>query len=80
MSECFAVFLSQRNLDLGITCHKAKQGTRLFFWDSTAYRHFYNLVTKESFPDKLDLSTLYGALEAMEVDASTNVVSTFTVP
>ena len=80
MSKCFAVFLSQRLLDLRITWQKAKQGTSLFFWDSTGYRPFYNLVTRESFPDKPDLSTLSGGLEALEVDASTNVVFTITVP
>ena len=46
------------------------------FWDSTGKRYIYNLMTKERFSDKPNLSTLCKTLEAMTVHASTNDVST----
>ena len=50
------------------------------FWDSTAKRYIYNLVTKERFCDKPDLSTLSKTLQTMEIHTSTNGVSTIAIP
>ena len=49
------------------------------FWDSTGKRYIYNLVTKERFFDKPNLSTLSKRLEAMKIHASTNGVSTIAI-
>ena len=49
-------------------------------WDSTGKRYIYNLVTKERFYDKPNLSTLSKTLEAMKIHASTNGVSTIAIP
>ena len=46
------------------------------FWDSTDNRYFYNLVTKERFCDKPNLSTLSKTLEAMKIHAGMNGIST----
>ena len=50
------------------------------FWDSTEKPYIYNLVTKERFYDKPNLSTLSKTLEAMNIHASTNDVSTIAIP
>ena len=50
------------------------------FWDSAGKRYFYNLVTKEMFCGKPNLSTLSKTLEAMKIHASTNGVSTIAIP
>ena len=50
------------------------------FWDSTRKRYIYNLVSKERFCDKPNLSTLSKTLEAMKIHASTNGVSTIAIP
>ena len=50
------------------------------FWDSTARRSIYNLVTKERFCDKPNLSTLSKTIEAMKSLASMNGVSTIALP
>ena len=82
MSKGFADFLSHRIPGLKSTCRKA----RLFvgqadpFWDSTGKRHIYNLVTKERFCDKPNLSSLSKTLEAMKIHASTYGVSTIAIP
>ena len=58
--------------------HAAKQN---FSWDkSTPSRiQTYNLVTKERFCDKTNLSTLSKILEAMNIHATTNGVSTIVI-
>ena len=82
MSESFADFLSKRMSSLKSTCRKAKLSMRpvYLFWDSIGKRHIYNLVTKERFCDKLNLSTLFKTLEALKIHASTNGVSTMAIP
>ena len=50
------------------------------FWDSTGKRYVYNLVTKERFCDKPNLSTLSKTLETMKIHAITNGVSTIAIP
>ena len=82
MSKGFADFLSRRIPGLRPTCRKARlfMGQVYPFWDSTGKRYIYNLVTKERFCDKPDLSTLSKTLEAMKIHASTNGVSTIAIP
>ena len=78
----FADFLSHRIPGLRSTCRKAKlfMGQIFPFWDSTGKRYIYNLVTKERFYDKPNLSTLSKTLEAMKIHASMNGVSTIAIP
>ena len=82
MSKGFADFLSHRIPGLRSTCRKAKlfMGQVFPFWDSTGNRYIYNLVTKERYCDKPNLSTLSTTLEAMKIHASTNGVSTIAIP
>ena len=82
MSTGFADFLSHRIPGLRSTCRKAKlfMGKVYPFWDSTGKRYIYNLVTKERFCDKRDLSTLSKTLEAMKIHASMNGFSTIAIP
>ena len=82
MSEGFADFLSHRIPGLRSTCRKARllMGQVYHFWDSTGKRYIYNLVTKERFCDKPNLSTLSKTLKAMKIHASTNGVSTIAIP
>ena len=82
MSKGFANFLSQRIPGVRSTCRKARLfiGKVYPFWDSTGKRNNYNLVTKENFCDKPNLSTLSKTLEAMKSHASTNGVSTIAIP
>ena len=82
MSKSFADFLSHRIPALRSTCRKAKlfMGPVFPFWDSTVKRYIYNLVIKERFSDKLNLSTLSKTLGAMKINASTNGVSTIAIP
>ena len=49
------------------------------FWDSRGRRYIYNLVTKDSFCDEPNLSTLSKTLEAMKSHASMNGVSTIAI-
>ena len=49
------------------------------FWDSTAKRYIYNLVTKERFCNKPDLSTLSKTLQEMKIHNSTKGVSTIAI-
>ena len=72
MSKSFADFLSHR-----ISCRKAKlfMGQVYPFWDSTGKRYIYNLVTKERYCDKPNLSTLSKTLEAMKTHASNSYAS-----
>ena len=82
MGKGFADFLSHRIPGLRSACRK----TKLFmvqvfpFWDSTGRRYIYNLVTKEKFCDKPNLSTLSKTLEEMKSHAKMNGVSTITKP
>ena len=82
MSKGFADFLSHRIPGLRSTCRKAKlfMGQVFPFWDSTGKRYIYNLVTKERYCYKPNLSTLSKTLEAMKIHASTNGVSTLAIP
>ena len=82
MSKGFADFLSHRIRGLRSTCRKAKpfMGQIFLFRDSTGRRFIYNLVTKERFCDKPNLSTLSKTLEAMKSHASMIGVSTFAIP
>ena len=82
MSKGFADFLSHRIPGLRSTCQKAKLFTgHVFpFLDSTGKSYIYNLVTKESYCDKPNLSTLSKTLEAMRTHASVNGVSTTAIP
>ena len=82
MSKGFADFLSHRIPGLRSTCRKARlsMGQVYPFWDSTGKRYIYNLVTKETFCDKPNRSTLSKTLEAMKIHASMNGVSTIAIP
>ena len=82
ISKGFADFSSHRILGLRSACRKAKlfMGQVYPFWDSTGKRYIYNLVTKERFCDKPNLSTLSKTIEAMKVHASTSGVSTIAIP
>ena len=82
MSKGFADFLSHRILGLRSACRRARlfMGQVYPFWDSTGKRYIYNLVTKERFRDKPNLSTLSKTLKAMKIHASTNGVSTIAIP
>ena len=82
MSKGFADFLSHKNPGLRSTCRKARlfMGQVYPFWDSTGKRYIYNLVTKERFCDKPNLSTLSKRSEAMKIHESTNGVSTIAIP
>ena len=50
------------------------------FWDSTGRLYIYNLVTKEGFCDKPNLSTLFKTLEAMKSHASMNGAYAIAIP
>ena len=84
MGKSFADFLSDRIPGVRSTCRKGRlfMGQVYLFWDSTQKRYVYNLVTKERFCDKRNLSlpTLSKTLEAMKTLASTNGVSTIAIP
>ena len=82
MSKGFADFQSHRSPGLKSTCRKEKlfMGQVYPFWDSIGKRYVYNLVTKERFCEKPNLSTLSKTLEAMKIHASTNGVSTIAIP
>ena len=82
MSKGFADFLSHRIPGLRSTCRKARlfMGEVYPFWDSTGKRYIHNLVTKEKFYDKPNLSTLSKTLEAMKIHASMNSISTIAIP
>ena len=82
MSQGFADFLSHRIPGLISICGKAKlfMGQIFYVWDSTGKRYIYNLVTKERFYDKPNLSTLSKTLEAVKIHASMNGVSTIAIP
>ena len=81
-SKGFADILSHRIPGLRSTCRKARlfMGQVFPFWDSTGKRYIYKLVTKESFYEKPNLSTLSKTLEALKTHASMNGVSTFAIP
>ena len=81
-SKSFADFLSHRIPGLRSTCRKAKlfMGQVFPFWDSIGKLYIYNLLTKERFCDKPNLSTLSKRLEAMKTHASTNGDSTIAIP
>ena len=81
MVKGFADFLSHRIPGLRSTCRKAKlfMGQVFPFWDSTGQRYIYNLVNKERYCDKPNLSTLSKTLEAMKFHAGTNGVSTIAI-
>ena len=49
------------------------------FWYSTGKRCIYNLVTKERFYDKPNLSTVSKTLQGMKIQATTNGVSTIAI-
>ena len=50
------------------------------FWDSTGKRNIYNLVTKERFCDKPNLSPLSKTLGAKKIHASVKGVSAIAIP
>ena len=81
MSKDFADFLSYKISGLRSTCRKAKLFMRqvYLFWDSTGRRYIYNLLTKERFYDKPNLSPLSKTLEAMKIHASMNGVSAIAI-
>ena len=82
MSKGFADFLSHKIRGLRPTCKKAKllMGQVFPFWDSNGRRYIYNLVTKERFFDKPELSTLLTTLESMKSHATMYGVSTIAIP
>ena len=82
MSKGFANFLSHRIPGLRSTCRRANLFMRQVFpfWDSTGKRNIYNLVTKERFCYKPNLSTLSKTLKTMKIHANINGVSTIAIP
>ena len=82
MNKVFADFLFHRISGPRSTCRSAKlfTGQVYTFWVSIGKRYIYNLVTKEMFCDKLNLSTLSKTLEAIKIHASTHGVFTFAFP
>ena len=82
MSKGFANFLSHKILGLRPTCKKAKlrMGQVFPFWHSTGRRYFYNLVTKQRFFDKPDLSNLLTTLETVKSHAAMHGMSTIAIP
>ena len=82
MSKEFADFLSHRIPGLRPICRKARlfMGQVYPFWDSTGKHYIYNLVNKERFCDKTNLTTLSKTLEARKIHASKNGVSTIAIP
>ena len=82
MSKGFANFLSHRKPGLRSTSRKARlfMGQVYTFWDPTGQHYIYNLVTKERFCDKPNLSTLSKTLEAMKIHASTYGASSIAIP
>ena len=82
MRKGFVDFLSHRISGLRSTCRKAKlfMGQAYPFWDSTGKRYIFNLVTRERFSDKPNLSTLSKTLEEMKIHANTKGVSTIAIP
>ena len=82
MSKVFADFLSHRIPVTRSTCRKARlfMGQVYPFWDSTGKHYIYNLVTKERFCDKPNLSTLSKTLEAMKTHANMTGISTVGIP
>ena len=82
LSKGFANILSHRISCLRSTCRKAKffMGQVYPFWDSTGKRYIYNLVTKERFFDKPNLSILSKTLKTMKTHAIANFVSTIDKP
>ena len=81
MSKTIADFLSHRISGLRSTCRTAKffMGQVHPFWGSTEERYIHNLVTKERFCDKPNLSTLSKTLDAIKIHACTNGVSTIAI-
>ena len=82
MGKGFADFLSHRISGLKQTCRKARlsMGQVYSYWDSTGKCYIYKLVTKERFCNKPNLWTLSKTLEAMNIHASKNGVSTIAIP
>ena len=81
MGKSFGNRLSHIIPGLRSTCRKAKlfMGQVFPFWESTGKRYIYNLVTKERYCDKPNLSTLSKTLEAMKIHANKNGVSTIAI-
>ena len=81
MSKGFAQFLSKRVPRLRRTCRRANllKDQFLPFWDSSSRRYFYNLVTKEKYPNKTDLQTLGTTLQIMQAHATKHGVSTIAI-
>ena len=81
MSKDFADFLSHTISGLMSTCRKAKLllGQVKLFSASNGKDYVYNLVTKERFCVKPNLSTLSKTLEAMKIHATTNGVSAIAI-
>ena len=82
MSKGFADFLFHKFPGLRPTRKKAKllMGQVFPFWDYTGRRYIYNLVRKERFFDKPDLSTVLTTTETMKSHAAMYGVSTIAIP
>ena len=82
MSKGFAQFLSERVPRLRRNCRRANllRDQVFHFWDSSSRRYIYNLVTKEKYSDKPDLSTLATTLQNMQAHATMHGVSTIPIP
>ena len=82
MSKGCADFFSHEIPGLRPTCKRAKLliGQVFHFWDSIGRRYIYNIVTKERFFDKPDLSTLLTTLETVKSHAAMYGVSTIAIP
>ena len=81
MSKGFAQLLSERVLRLWRTCRRSNvlKDQVFLFWDSSWRRYTYNLVTKEKYSVKPDLSTLATTLQNMQAHATMHGASTITI-
>ena len=81
-SRGFADFLSHQVPRLRPACKKARLSKRQIFpfWAFLNRRYIYNLVTKDKFSDKPDLTTLLSTLEAMKSHATMYGISTVAFP
>ena len=81
MSKCFADLLSEGIFGLRLTFYKAEffMGQLFSIWSSTEMYYIFNLVTKEMFWIKSDLSTLSRTIKTMKIPSSTFGITTYAI-
>ena len=82
MSKGFAQFPSKRVPRLKRVCRRANllKDQAFAYWDPSPKRFKYNLVTKEKYTDKPNLSTLATTLHNMQAQATMHKVSAIVTP